>query len=354
MKKSIFTLTLTTLLFVNSWAKVRTVSQDAMTPAQYTTPAAAINASAAGDTIYIHGSLTAYPDLIINKINLTLIGPGYNPTKDNPLKATFSNVRLDTTGLNQTGRGTKLIGFVITGTLYHGANWASANVAGNNNVVVAGCTIASIYVAGNNWTIKNCIISSSVNFYDHSNVVVSNNIFNTGYLYNSDKPTVLIANNLFFKGGNIFYSTITYATFTNNILVGTAVVDAANVNSNSMNNNLTYAIFGISGSGETLPTANNTGSGNITNTDPMFNFQTSVTLASNTNLSLDWDFKLQAGSPALTASASAGEIGLYAGAYPWVDNTGMGAIPYVKSMNISGVVPVGGNINVDVKAKRHN
>ncbi|MBI2270353.1 MAG: hypothetical protein HYU69_08350 [Bacteroidetes bacterium] len=353
MKKSIFTLALSALFFTYSWAKVRTVSQDAATPAQYTTVAAAITASAAGDTIYIHGSATQYPNFTVNKINLTFIGAGYKPTKENPLSTKLNYVYLDTTGNNQTGRGTKLIGFEIYG-VYVGPNWGGAPAGKNNNVVISRCDISYLDVTGNNWTINNNVITGWLNIEDHSSTVISNNIFDQSYITNSDKSNVLIANNLFYRGGNVFYSNITQATIANNILVGTALTVSANVTLNNMNNNLTYSIFGITGSGEALPTTNNTGSGNIQDQDPMFNFETSVTLTATTNLTLDWDFKLQSGSPALTASASGGEIGLYAGAFPWVDNTGMGAMPYIKHMNISGVVPAGGNINIDVKAKRHN
>lgn len=353
MKKSIFTLALATLFCANSWAKVRTVSQDAATPAQYTTIAAAITASAAGDTIYIHGSATQYPTFTVNKVNLTFIGAGYAPTKENPLTTMLNYVNLDTTGNNQTGRGTKLIGLEIY-QVSVGSNWGGVQAAKNKNVVISRCNISYIDISGDNWTISNNVITGWLNIEYHGSIVISNNIFDTSYLSTTNQSTVLVANNLFFKGGTVLYNTISLATIANNIFVGTAITVAASITNNNMNNNLTFHIFGITGSGETLPTANNTGSGNITDADPMFNFETSVVLLSSTALSLAWDFTLQAGSPALTASASAGEIGLYGGAYPWTDNTGMGAMPFVEHMNISGVVPAGGNINVDVKGKRHN
>ena len=355
MKKSIFTLALSILFCTSIWAKVRTVSQDASTPAQYTTIPAAITASVAGDTIYVNGSATQYPTFTVSKVNLTFIGAGYSPTKDNPASTVLNYVYLDTTGNNQTGRGTKLIGFNIYGVMV-GSNWGGAVIAKNQNVVISRCYLNYIDVSGDGWVIKNTVINSWLNFENHTNVVASNNIFNTSYIQNISSPSVTIANNLFYKGGNVFYSGITQCIITNNIFLGTAIIATASVNSNSENYNLTYGIFGISGSGETLPTplTTNTGGNNLNATDPMFNFETVVSLTSGTTFSLAWDFTLQGGSPALTGGSGGVEIGLYGGTYPWVDNTGMAAIPYVQHMNITGVVPAAGNINVDVKAKRHN
>jgi hypothetical protein len=352
MKKSIFTFALAALFCANTWAKVRTVSQDAATPAQYTTIAAAITASAAGDTIYIHGSTTQYPTFNINKINLTLIGAGYAPTKENPVATSLNYVNLDTTGNNQTGRGTKLIGLEIYG-LEVTAAWGGAGSAKNNNVSVSRCKLNYVTISGDNWTIKNSVITSYLTINYHGSILLSNNIFIGAYIQSSNQNSVVIANNLFYKG-YVFYNNITLATFTNNIMLGTTIGVSVNITLNNMNNNMTYHIFGITGSGEVLPTTNNNGSGNATDTDPMFNFETSVALTSSTAFSLSWDLTLQSGSPALTASASAGEIGIYSGAYPWVDASGMASIPYVQHMNISGVVQQNGNINVDAKAKRHN
>jgi hypothetical protein len=72
---------LITTLFVAmtgmAWATVLTVSNNPDRPAQFTQVDPAIAAAAAGDTIYVYGSLTTYNDFIINK-RLVVIGAGYN------------------------------------------------------------------------------------------------------------------------------------------------------------------------------------------------------------------------------------------------------------------------------------
>lgn len=347
MKKSIIALTLTSLFCANAWAKVRTVSQDVATPAQYTTVAAAITASVAGDTIYIHGSVAQYPNFTVNKINLTFIGAGYAPVKDNPLATNLNVVYLDTTGNNQTGRGAKFIGLNIY-NIAVGSNWGGSTAAKNKNVVVSRCRINYIAVSGDNWTITNNVIESYISIDSHASILVANNIFDNAYVNNSSQSSVIITNNLFYKGYCL--SNVTNSSFNNNILFGTNVAYYTNNQNNVMNNNLTYAIFGITGSGETLPTANNSGASNITNTDPMFTYELST---GSTTFSLDYDFTLQAGSPAIGTANDSGDIGIYGGPYPWVDATGMSNLPFVDHLNISSVVPQNGNINVDVKAKRH-
>jgi len=352
MKKLIFTLILTATIAFGAWAKVITVSNDPAIPAQKTTVAQALSAAVAGDTIYLHGTNTSYGSINVTKINLTFLGSGYNPSKENPLISTVDYFYLDSAGNNQTGRGTKIIGIRVNSNIGVQNGW-SVSAAQNRNVVISRCYLNTVDFSGDGWTLKNNVITYWTNLEYRSSIVISNNIFIGGYIQNTNQPTVLIANNLFYKGSVLNYN-CSAVVFSNNILFGTNFATTSTVNSNNVNNNLTYHIFGITGSGEVLPTAGNTGMNNLQDTDPMFNLESTVTISSGTNLSLGWDFTLQAGSPALTASATGGEIGLYGGAFPWPDNTGMAAIPYVQHMNISGVVQSGGNINVDVKAKRHN
>ncbi|MCC6690335.1 MAG: hypothetical protein IT235_02270, partial [Bacteroidia bacterium] len=251
------------------------------------------------------------------------------------------------TGNNQTGRGAKFIGLNIY-NIAVGSNWGGSTAAKNKNVVVSRCRINYIAVSGDNWTITNNVIENYISIDSHASILVANNIFDNAYVNNSSQSSVIITNNLFYKGYCL--SNVTNSSFNNNILFGTNVAYYTNNQNNVMNNNLTYAIFGITGSGETLPTANNSGASNITNTDPMFTYELST---GSTTFSLDYDFTLQAGSPAIGTANDSGDIGIYGGPYPWVDATGMSNLPFVDHLNISSVVPQNGNINVDVKAKRH-
>jgi hypothetical protein len=361
MKKSILVIAFATLFFSTTWAKVRTVSQDVATPAQYTTVAAAMTASAAGDTIYINGSAIQYPSFTVTQINLTFIGAGYSPTKDNPLQTMINYVYLDTAGNNKTGRGTKLLGLNIN-WVEVGPDWSNAGAAKNQNVVISRCIINYLDVCGDNWSIYDNVINEYTNLENHANLLISNNIFNSGgYLSNSNQSTVMISNNLFWRyNGTVLSGTFTLSTFTNNIMVGTNTNLTTNtyVTLNNITYNMTYGIFNSNG-GENLNmpggvSGNNTATDNITNEDPMFNFELTTPIVAGTTFSLGYNFALQTGSPALIASSNSTQIGIYGGAYPWVDNTGMVNIPYVQHMTVGAVVPVGGNLNVNVTAKTHN
>jgi hypothetical protein len=381
MKKSIFTLAFSALFCcANSYARVWTVSHDAATPAQYGNITSAIKAASKGDTIYINGSNNAYPGFTVNKPNLTFIGAGYDPLKSTPLYTyidssvapNYGNIYLDSSVTAGSGRGARFIGMYIN-SLQYGPNLQTlgfnAQTSKNQSVNISRCTIYNLDICGDYWTVSNCVIYDWVNLEYHNNVVISNNIFNSAYLQNSSQNTVLVANNLFWKYYYSFLNgNITNMTFENNICVGTALSSITSVNTNTESYNLTYAIFGGNG-GEVLPIGSNSGSGNLTNQDPLFNFETTLTNAQIINstvltinnpitnatlLNPAYDFHLQNGSPALTASASSGQIGIYAGAYPWIDNSGMGPIPFVVQMNVSGVIQQGGNINVNVTGKTHN
>jgi hypothetical protein len=59
-------------------ATIRTVSNTGISIAQYNNFASAHTASAAGDTIYVHGSPTSYGSISITK-NVKVIGPGAWP-----------------------------------------------------------------------------------------------------------------------------------------------------------------------------------------------------------------------------------------------------------------------------------
>jgi hypothetical protein len=355
MKTNFFTLL--ALFFAASLqvtAAVFTVSNNNGTPAQYTTVAAAMKASNVGDTLYLHGSTTSYGDIYINKTNLTLIGAGYNPSKDNALSTIMGNIYLDTVTFNQTGRGAKLIGLQAM-YLYSAVNGAYSGTYTfkNHGVVIDRCNFAnSINISGDNWLIKNCYLGS-VSINNHMSITITNNIFisgNSGAIVSSNQSSVMVTNNDFFVT-TVFYgygaSTYNFSngTFSNNIIYGGQMyygMNAGYATNVAMNNNLTF-------NQDTLPTRGNFGVGNITNKDPLF-----VNVRTVTPISLSYDFRLTANSPARYNGNDKTDIGITGGSYPWFENTGTANLPEIKQLNISSVVPLNGNINIQVKAKQHN
>jgi hypothetical protein len=92
MKKMFLVMSLA--VCVNSFATIRTVSNNPNTLAQFNTIQAAIDASSSGDTVYVQGSPTQYSGFTIQDKRLTIIGPGWYPLQSfQPFKATIgSNV----------------------------------------------------------------------------------------------------------------------------------------------------------------------------------------------------------------------------------------------------------------------
>jgi hypothetical protein len=350
---------------LSSRAAVFTVSNNPATPASYATPAAAIKAANPGDTIYIHGSATQYDNIFINKSNLTLIGAGYNPQKDNALSTYIKDIYLDTLNVNQTGRGAHLIGLnfnylyaAINGTMVYNYDQYTYN----NVIIERSYVTATINVSGEGWTLKNSYLTT-VNISNHGNLMVSNNVFfNTSYaLASSNKPSVIITNNDFYEGP-VFYSPNSYpflnGTFSNNICFGASMYSYATPvakNAITMNNNLTFNLSVIcftcpKTGGDTLPVSGSFGAGNIANQNPVF---VNVPAVRPTNF-LQMDFHLSSNSPAKLSGSDKTDIGITGGPFPWVDNTGSPNLPEVKQLNITNVVPLNGSINIQVKGKTHN
>ncbi|TMI78823.1 MAG: hypothetical protein E6H10_16395, partial [Bacteroidetes bacterium] len=66
---------------VNVFGTVRTVNNNPNSLAQYNTIQAAVDASANGDTIYVHGSNIPYAAFTITNKRLIVIGPGWSPVR---------------------------------------------------------------------------------------------------------------------------------------------------------------------------------------------------------------------------------------------------------------------------------
>ncbi len=173
-------------------------------------------------------------------------------------------------------------------------------------------------------------------FQDLSNVKIYNSLFlayETGLL--SQVVGMVFEDNIFF-GHEIRYSTADHDQIT-------------------WNNNLFYLVDQAANLLPTEPNvigSDNAGSGNLIEINPLF----TTYPATPTAFSYDHDYTLQAGSPALTASVSGGEIGIYGGAYPFAvgANPPVPKITEVTIQDGTSSVPVGGTINFNFKAESGN
>jgi len=333
MKKILLSLFVSASAAVTLNAKVLTVSNHAITAGKYTTVQEAIDAAAIGDTIYVHGSTTTYGNIKINK-RLVLIGAGHNnkETQHN-LNSSISGVDLAATNSSILSSGTIIKGFSIS------------SISGTaSNVILERNNISSITVGGNNWIIKNNFINSTLNVNNYSNIIISNNVLNS--VYYSDKPSVIITNNVLI--GGVFYS-VSYATITNNVIIETRKDNFPYGSQSTYNKNI--AVYFDEVNFATLPPVGHTGIGNKNTVDNQF-----VSDITGKSISADqarnYDWHLLPTSLGFKYGTDGTDCGIYGGSYPMPNMTGATQLPQVIAMDIqNSVIPVGGTLNVELKAK---
>ncbi|MDD3876957.1 MAG: hypothetical protein PHT69_10070 [Bacteroidales bacterium] len=313
MKNLIIVLTLLFQSYLVSYTQVITVSNQPNTPGEYSSIQDAINAANPGDTLLIHGA--NYSAITVNK-PLTLIGPGDCIQGQFPIKAWIPSITLDSTGPTSTASGSKFISLNI--------GYISKKPIDQyqiNNIVVERCHIStslSSHVLGDNWIIRNNVFywnstGGTLDINNNNNLLVSNIVFHappTAYqISNSDKSSVVIANNIF--TGHYDYSNqfkiISNAYFSGNIFFGKSPQGATN---SIFENNITYGNL----ASNILPYGTNTGINNWVNTDPLF------VNVPNDNSKYEFscykDYNLQPGSPGYNILTNEQLVGIFGGAFP--------------------------------------
>ncbi len=373
MKKSlIILLAIAICTFAN--ATVRTVSNNANSPGQYTDLATAITASTAGDTLYIHGSPIDYGNITLTK-PLTLIGAGGLPNKNYAFSTYLGYLTL---GLNGTGTssasGSKIYGLSIYSLTLNAGN--NTSVPGISDVILSRNYItyiglnqnaASATLAHNNLNINNNVIYQISSSGGVKNSVVRNNVLFNISSVGSEVVGSWILNNNIITGGvsysrsavvsnNIFFNTSNSSGFTSNSFC--SVSNNCFVSS-TFNYNLTDVIYGT-----------NSGGNNLLNTDPLFvNYVPASTALFNYTQTSPAsgpfiDFNLMAGSPCIANGTDGTDSGIYGGAFPfregYPENTRyryfpMPAIPQMLDLNINNaaIVP-SGTLNVQFKARKND
>jgi hypothetical protein len=298
----------------------------------------------AGDTLLVHGSATTYGTVTVKK-RLVIIGAGYFPRKERPIRTRIESIALSNTAVENAN------GSIIKNcSIYNISGYYAAE-----NIVVQNNELDNISPYGNNWLIEHNIIrafsASTINV-----CIVKNNLFLSSYYTLNATTSCVLTNNLF---ANISGSTNLYAfaslknaIVTNNIFYGISPflsTATTEINTNSFNNNLTFSSSNNTFVGGTANTVGNT---NLINQNPLFNTSLSGVTQFNYNL----DFRLQASSPGRNIGTDGTDIGMFGGTTPMTyPLSGEPKLGIVKSMNITNtVVPVGGTLNVKITAKTRN
>lgn len=340
-------------------ATIRTVSNDANRPAQFTDVQSAISASVAGDTIYVNGTQYTYPDFTVNK-KLVLIGAGYQSSNQFNLITQVNYIGFYRDSGTQDGSGSVITGFKITGGISNNANSLQiSNLRFFRNLIG---NVSLGYGGGTNITIYNNIITGNIDgTYAATNYIVQNNIFTTNaFIYRFNQSSIVVDHNLFVHG-NAFGS-LQFVTITNNIIISsdnTRVMDTNVINCTfSANLSLSQNISSGSPAGSFLAQSN-TGGSNIVGSDPLF-----TSCSDFNNFSYSFNYRLQSGSPGHNAATDGTDLGIYGGQYPFPSGGAAGGgfdmsafppVPQVTGMNIqnASVLP-GAQLKVSVQATINN
>lgn len=331
------------IIYANLSATVITVNNTLTGAGQFTQIDPAIASAAAGDTIYVSGSTSAYNDCTINK-SITLLGPGTFSSKQNGFPASINAIIFQPNVSNVT-----ITGFKITNSIYiskYSLGLANTNinfVIIKNNVFPAGAFGLHFNALSNssNFLISGNILGSvdfSMNPNPNvSNVTLENNIIN-GYINSLNCNNCLLLNNVFYNNSNAFNTTITNAIIQNNIFYN---AHPSNFTSGcTFLNNLTYS------TSLTYPTLS--GTGNIDNVNPLF-----INVGTSGGYVATYDFRLQNSSPGHNAGTDGKDLGIYGGSAFVALSGETYNMPVVRQMTIINTnVSQNGNLNVKVRSTK--
>jgi hypothetical protein len=330
---------------ISSYATVRTVSNHPLDGAQYTSLQAAYNAAANGDTLLIEGTPNIY--YIGNEWSkvLTVIGNGLNPQKQSSQQTMFRDQYYGATRFNSSGNGSKFYG--ITFIQYE--VWISGSV---NDYTFENCRFDVRFSfndnSATNIIFRNCIFNPDNN----ENLRLSNGATTTVSIQNcifdglivgqsSNFNTLLIDHCIFLRTNDAPLQDIKNASITNSIFMNFASIANSNTTGCTFLNN-------ISRLATTYPPAGNSGSGNLSSTNPNF-----VNYSLGSFYSTAYDYHLQSGSAAIGAGSDATDIGIHGGTSKFSEQGEPLNAPVMRSMQINNTsVAPNGTLNVDINASK--
>ena len=347
----------------NARAATLVANQNANAPTGsniYSTLQAAIDAASAGDVIHVvpsastSGSPVSYGDVTVSK-QLTILGNGINPDKDLPEISLAGRITLlrDASG---DPSGTVISGMKLSYVDFSGSSTLQVSNVEIKKCHLRVCSDPIDLSKGDNVIIRNCVLETTcsgfqrainANYTENTNITISNNVFveNSVYVRNGT-----VANNLFLHfltSTGVAINSTTNSTINNNIFYGPAPA-TTNVGSSAYNHNLSFSPHDPGSGNNVMPppgSGSNTGVNNINDQDPLL---AGVPSGGTNAWAFNYDLSLQSGSPGKNAGTDSNDIGVFGGTYPW-DLTP--AIPIIRKLNTSAVVPQGTNLSVTVEAK---
>ncbi len=354
MKRMSCILLALTFFAFSASAKIWRVNNNSGVNADFTTLQAAHDGAAAGDTLHLEASATAYGNATFTK-KLVVIGAGFY-LDQNPNTQALKQSSL-VTGITLYAGAS---GSVLTGIDFSGGNvtvYASNTVIRRNKFAQANGTNFDYYTGtinlytnyqGDNAPVSNVVISQNFGVtvvvnYPSTGILISNNYLSY-YSYVGDETTnnvlnfntnasAIIQNNIIRRGKITVYN----SSITNNIMINGTFTGTGNLTSNNVAN---ASQFGTENS-------------NKANVD-----MKQVFLGTGADISYDGQWKLAGGSVAIGAGYGSTaqkpvDAGMFSGQTPYV----LSGMPAVPSIYYFENKPVGSNadpITVTIKVKSNN
>lgn len=293
--------------------------------APYTSLATAIAAAGVNDIILLEGSVTSYGTHTITK-KVTIIGPGYFLTENTGLQTTLSEAILDDLNLNAGANGSKISGLSFS-------TGGNININVVSNIEVTNNRVGSpsyggqigLFGTGSNILVKGNYMRTFYGNSTHTGVIVSNNYISSQAVINSGLIT--FSNNVCnLNGTTAFIGSVVQ----NNIFIGFPVT----FNSSTYTNNLFQQ-------------------GTIAGADPtnVFNVVVASLFLGLTGNTIDTQWRLKAGSPAIGAGIGGVDCGMYGGVTPYKPSGIATGQHTIHNLIVPATVIQNGTLNVKVSAK---
>ena len=338
MKKITFTsILVVAIIHVATSQNIITVDNSPESNAQYSNLQDAVTAAGAGDSIYVHPSVTTYGELSLTK-PVTLIGYSHS---DPEIRTVIDKIFLQDGASN-----VNINGFRINSDL----GTPPSNSSTITNITIQNCQISSLlYFAGpgvDNLLVQGNVISSfgstTEAYNNFSDAIIMNNVF-TGHLSVKNHQSVTIKNNMHTNGRRIY----NMDSENGQLKVQNSILVVNWRGSGSYSYNSSGVVFENCLSWNTYPSRGIgalSGPNNIDNVNPEF-----VNGADTWNPALDYHLKIV--SPAIGKGNDGKDLGIFnEGSFTFINNGYANGIPTVKITSLTPVVAAGGDLEVDITA----
>lgn len=320
------------IMTVASFARIWTVDRNVSNDPDFTSIGNAHNAAAAGDTIYVAGSLEDYGSIVLSK-SLTILGPGYFLDENPETQDFFVSARLVSLAFSLGAEGTMVSGMEILSGI--DINTDSITLRRNyvhtsGNVITMSADRRGVVIS-QNYLISGAVTGTVIQFGNNCHdVIVTNNIIirvnGTHYgIICPSSSSADIRNNVL----NMAESAISNSIVYNNIQYGSAIT----LTNCDVRHNI--------GNGSQFGTSN----GNQSNVD----MNTVFVLTGST----DGRWMLKNGSPAIGAGIDGRDCGPFGGIAPYV-LSGLPPIPAIYFLLAPTIGSDGQGLPVNIKIKSHN